>query len=83
MPSRELFEAQPEEVRNSVVLPGVKANVVIEMAYPSGWDDVLDGSGLVIGIRTFGASAKAPRVIDEYGFSVDKVTAKIKNRFFK
>lgn len=83
MPSRELFEAQPEEVRNSVVLPGVKANVVIEMAYPSGWDEVLDGSGLVIGIRTFGASAKAPRVIDEYGFSVDKVTAKIKNRFFK
>lgn len=83
MPSKELFERQPESVRKSIVDPAVKANVVIEMAYPSGWDEVLTGGGLIIGIKTFGASAKAGRVIDEYGFSVDKVTAKIKDRFFQ
>lgn len=83
MPSKELFERQPEAVRSSIVDPAVAANVVIEMAYPAGWDEVLPEGGLIIGIRTFGASAKAGRVIDEYGFSVDKVTAKIKARFFK
>jgi transketolase len=83
MPSKELFERQPDEVRSSIVDPLVAANVVIEMAYPSGWDDVLTKGGLIIGIKTFGASAKAARVIEEYGFSVDKVTARIKDRFFK
>lgn len=83
MPSKELFERQPEEVRQSIVDPAVKANVVLEMAYPAGWDEVLSQGGLIIGIKAFGASAKAARVIDEYGFSVEKVAAKIKERFFK
>jgi transketolase len=83
MPSRELFERQPEAVRHSVIMPEVKANAVVEMAYPAGWDSVLENGGLVIGIRTFGASAKAARVIEEYGFTPEKVADKIKARFFK
>ncbi|WP_438446111.1 transketolase [Gorillibacterium sp. sgz5001074] len=83
MPSRELFERQPEDVRRSIVLPDVKANAVLEMAYPAGWDSVLENGGLVIGIRTFGASAKAGKVIEEYGFTPDKVASRIKDRFFK
>ncbi|PZD96283.1 transketolase [Paenibacillus sambharensis] len=82
MPSRELFEAQSVEYRNSVVLPEVEKNVVIEMAYPAGWDDVISGSKLQIGIRKFGASAKAARVISEYGFTVEGVIGQIKSRFY-
>ncbi|MEK8128134.1 transketolase [Paenibacillus filicis] len=82
VPSRELFEQQDEAYRQSVVLPQVKAKVVIEMAYPSGWDEVLDGSGFVIGIRKFGASAKADKVISEYGFTAEAVIEKIKARYF-
>ncbi|UJF32469.1 transketolase [Paenibacillus hexagrammi] len=82
MPSRELFEQQPEDVRNAVVLPQVKANVVIEMAYPSGWDEVTGGGALQIGIRKFGASAKADRVIREYGFHAEGIIEQIKKKFF-
>ena len=51
MPSRELFEAQPEEVRNSILLPKVGKNVVIEMAYPAGWEELTGSEGFVVGIR--------------------------------
>ncbi|SDC64351.1 transketolase [Paenibacillus sp. UNCCL117] len=82
VPSRELFEQQDEAYRNSVVLPQVKAKVVIEMAYPSGWDEVLGGDGFVVGIRKFGASAKADKVIREYGFTPEAIVQQIKARYF-
>lgn len=82
MPSRELFERQPQEYKDSVIAPDVKARAVVEMAYPSGWDEIAGGEGLVIGIRQFGASAKADKVISEYGFTAEAITDKIKSRFF-
>jgi len=77
MPSKELFEAQSEKYRASVISPDVKANAAIEMAHPSGWESVVGSDGLIIGIRTFGASAKADKVISEYGFSVDGVAERV------
>ncbi|MGG1555060.1 transketolase [Paenibacillus ferrarius] len=83
MPSRELFEAQPEAVRSSIVSPDVRRNVVIEMAYPAGWEDITGGEGFVVGIRKFGASAKADRVIREYGFSAEAIVGQIKTKYFQ
>lgn len=77
MPSKELFEGQSEEYRASVVSPDVKTNVAIEMAHPSGWESIVGSDGLIIGIRTFGASAKADKVMSEYGFSVDSVVERV------
>lgn len=82
MPSRELFERQSEEYRNSVIDPDIKANVSIEMAHPSGWEGIVGSGGLTIGIRTFGASAKADRVLEEYGFTVDLIVKRIKECYF-
>ncbi|WNR45490.1 transketolase [Paenibacillus roseipurpureus] len=83
MPSRELFEAQPEDVRNAIVLPNVGKNVVIEMAYPAGWEELTGSEGFVVGIRKFGASAKADRVIREYGFTAEAIVQQIKQKYFQ
>ncbi|HEY1217201.1 MAG TPA: transketolase [Bryobacteraceae bacterium] len=83
MPSRELFEQQSLDVQQSILLPQVKANVVMEMAYPAGWEDITGGEGFVVGIRKFGASAKADKVIREYGFTVEAIVQQIRQKYFQ
>ena len=78
MPSMELFDRQPKEYRDSVLLPGVKARLAVEMASPLGWERYVGDSGDVMGITRFGASAKGPKVVEEYGFTVDNVVARVK-----
>ncbi|MCZ8518616.1 MULTISPECIES: transketolase [Paenibacillus] len=82
MPSRELFERQPQEYRDEVILPGVKARVAIEMAYPSGWEEVVGGEGFTIGIKQFGASSKPDKVISEYGFTPEKIAERVVQKYF-
>ncbi|MDD9272256.1 transketolase [Paenibacillus sp. GCM10023248] len=83
MPSRELFEQQSADVQQAVIRPDAKANVVIEMAYPAGWDEITGGKGFVVGIRKFGASAKADRVIREYGFTAEAIVEQIRQKYFQ
>jgi transketolase len=78
MPSTNLFDAQPKEYRQSVILPDVKARLVVEMASPFGWHKYAGDEGDVLGITTYGASAPGPKVIEEYGFTVPNVVAKVK-----
>lgn len=78
MPSWELFDEQPQEYKDSVILPQVKARLAIEMALPMGWEKYIGCEGAVLGIERFGASAPMDRVLKEYGFSVENVVAKVK-----
>jgi transketolase len=78
MPSMDRFEAQSKEYRQSVILPDVKARLVIEMASPFGWHKYAGDEGDVLGITTYGASAPGPKVIEEYGFTVANVVSKVK-----
>ncbi|WP_308635951.1 transketolase [Paenibacillus silvisoli] len=78
MPSFDLFERQPKAYKDSVILPEVKARLAIEMASPFGWERYVGDGGAVLGIDTFGASAKGDRVIAEYGFTVENVVNKVK-----
>lgn len=78
MPSLELFEKQSKEYKDSVILPNVKARLAIEMAQPLGWERYVGDAGDILGIRTYGASAPGPKVIAEYGFTVENVVAKVK-----
>ncbi|CCQ96915.1 transketolase [[Clostridium] ultunense Esp] len=77
MPSWELFEEQPQEYKDSILLPHVKARLAIEMAMPLGWERYVGEAGEVLGIRTFGASAPGDQVVAEYGFTVENVVAKV------
>jgi transketolase len=78
MPSWELFEKQPQEYKDSVLLPDVKARLAVEMAYPMGWERYVGDQGAILGISMFGASAPGPKVLAEYGFTPDNVAAKVK-----
>jgi transketolase len=75
MPSWELFEAQPDAYRESVVPPSVRARVSVEAASPFGWERYVGNDGLILGIRRFGASAPGAVVMRNLGFTVDNVVA--------
>ncbi|MBO2943431.1 transketolase [Paenibacillus sp. F411] len=78
MPSWDLFDAQDQAYKDSVLLPEVKARLAIEMAHPFGWERYVGDQGDILGISTFGASAPGDRVIAEYGFTVENVVSRIK-----
>ena len=78
MPSIELFEEQSAEYKEQLLPNSIRRRVAIEMGNTALWYKYVGLDGLVIGIDTFGASAPASKVIEEYGFTVDKVVEKIK-----
>ncbi|WP_375708418.1 transketolase [Paenibacillus albidus] len=77
-PSWDRFETQPREYRDSILPPSVKARLAIEMGSSLGWDRYVGIEGEVLAINTFGASGAESRVLQEYGFTVDNVVAKVK-----
>jgi transketolase len=78
MPSWEIFEQQTQEYRDSVLPPAVKARVAIEQASTFGWDRYVGGSGHVIGMKTFGASAPLKALQQKFGFEPERVVASAK-----
>lgn len=75
MPSWELFEAQPQHYRDSVLPPQVRARVSVEAASPLGWDRYTGLDGEIIAVRGFGASAPGPVVMRHFGFTPEHVVA--------
>lgn len=73
MASWELFEAQSQEYRDSVLPPTVHARLAVEAGVTQGWHRYVGDRGDVIGVDRFGASAPGPVVMREYGFSVENV----------
>jgi len=77
-PSWELFEAQPESYRESVLPSAVRARVAVEAAATFGWHRWVGDRGAVIGIDHFGASAPADRLFREFGFTAEAIVAQAK-----
>jgi len=75
MPSWDIFEHQPQEYRDSVLPPGVKARVAVEQASTFGWDRYVGEAGRVIGMKTFGASAPLKELQKKFGFEPEHVVA--------
>jgi len=75
MPCWELFEKQPEKYRKKI-LPAGPIRIAIEAGSPMGWDRWLSGErgsykkSLFIGMNSFGASAPAKILYEEF-----KITA--------
>jgi transketolase len=68
MPSWDIFEDQPREYRDQVLLPDVKARIAVEQASTFGWSRYLGRQGVVIGMHSFGASAPGKDVQKKFGF---------------
>lgn len=78
MPSCEVFNAQDEVYRESVLPAACKARVAVEAAAPMGWARYVGCDGLVIGMETFGESAPYKDLGEHFGFTVEKVLARVK-----
>ncbi|MEE8251143.1 MAG: transketolase [Gemmatimonadales bacterium] len=72
MPSLELFTAQDEGYRSSVLPQGIP-RVAIEAAHPMSWYRVVGEQGIVIGLERFGASSPYKTIYEELGFTVKAV----------
>jgi transketolase len=73
MPSWELFAAQSDEYRESVLPKATKARLAVEAGCPFGWERWVGQEGDVLAVDRFGSSAPGERVMKEYGFTVDNV----------
>lgn len=73
LPSFDLFEAQDEAYKKSVLPKAVTKRVAIEAASPFGWERYIGSEGKMIGIDHFGASAPGDYVLEQFGFTVENV----------
>ena len=75
-PCMELFEAQPAEYRDAVLLPGVTARLAVEPGATMSWWKWVGTGGDVLGLDRFGASAPGSRVLKELGFTPENIAAR-------
>jgi transketolase len=76
MPCVERFDAQPEGYRHAVLPPAARC-VVIEAARTDGWGALAGRDALRIGMTRFGASAPAPVLAEQFGFTAPAVADRV------
>jgi transketolase len=72
-PSWELFKAQDEEYRNSVLPHTIPARLAVEAGVAQGWELWVGEKGRVLSLEHFGVSAPGTTALDKLGFNVDNV----------
>jgi transketolase len=73
LPCWELFDRQDQAYRDEVLPPRIRARVSVEEASTLGWDRWVGPEGAMVGMHTFGSSAPLKDVMNEFGFTPDKV----------
>jgi transketolase len=73
MPCWDLFQAQPQSYKDTVLPPAVKARVSVEAGSPLGWERHVGLDGAIIGLDRFGASAPGEIVMRELGFTPEHI----------
>jgi transketolase len=73
IPSTNVFEAQDEAYRESVLPSGVTQRIVIEAGVRDSWYRYAGTAGKILSIDRFGESAPAGQLFKEFGFTVDNV----------
>ncbi len=75
MPSTNVFDAQSDEYKESVLPSAVTARVAVEAGVTYAWGQYVGLKGKVIGLNRFGESAPAGQLFKEFGFTADNVAA--------
>ncbi|MBA6222854.1 transketolase [Colwellia sp. MB02u-18] len=73
MPSTNIFDAQDNDYKASVLPPAVTKRVAIEAAHTDFWYKYVGLSGKVVGMTTFGESAPGNVLLEYFGFTVENV----------
>jgi transketolase len=78
MPCREIFDAQDQTYRDSVLPPHISSRIAIECGVSHGWQSYVSKPGKVIGLNQFGESAPADVAFATLGFSAENVINHLK-----
>ncbi|MBL7067777.1 MAG: transketolase [Candidatus Marinimicrobia bacterium] len=79
MPSMEIFRQQSKEYQELILSQRNTKVVVIEACSLMGWGDLIRAPMLKIGIEEFGKSAPYEKLAEEFGFTPETITVKVKN----
>ncbi|MEB2649892.1 transketolase [Pseudomonas siliginis] len=73
MPCTSAFDAQDAEYKQSVLPLQVSARIAIEAAHADFWFKYVGLEGRVIGMTTYGESAPASALFEEFGFTLENI----------
>lgn len=73
LPAWDLFEAQDQAYKDSVLPKHIKNRLAIEMGASLGWDRYAGDEGDILAIDRFGASGEGNQVMAKFGFTVENV----------
>jgi transketolase len=77
MPCFELFERQSTEYQKSILGDDIGKRVSIEAGVEQSWHKYIGREGIAIAIDSFGASAPANSLAEEFGFTADAILERI------
>ncbi|MDF0533184.1 transketolase [Shewanella sp. A32] len=75
MPATDVFDKQDAAYKEAVLPAAVTKRVAVEAGIADYWYKYVGLNGKVIGMTTFGESAPAGQLFEEFGFTVDNVIA--------
>jgi transketolase len=75
MPCTSVFDAQDAGYKQHVLPVEVGARIAIEAAHADFWYKYVGLEGRIIGMTTYGESAPASQLFEEFGFTVDNLLA--------
>jgi len=73
MPCTSVFDQQDAEYRQAVLPLEVGARIAIEAAHADYWYKYVGLDGRIIGMHSYGESAPAPALFEEFGFTLDNL----------
>lgn len=79
MPATDAFDKQDADYREAVLPTSVKARVAIEAGIADYWFKYVGLDGTIVGMHSFGESAPANELFEEFGFTVENVVTQAKS----
>ncbi len=79
MPSMDLYEAQSDEYKESILPKSVRARVAVEALTDFGWGKYVGLDGTTVTMKGFGASAPAGILFKKFGFTTENVIKAVKS----
>jgi transketolase len=78
LPSTDVFDAQDEAYRESVLPSDIAARVAVEAGIADYWYKYVGLKGAIVGMTSYGESAPADKLFPFFGFTVENVVEKAK-----
>lgn len=78
LPSTDVFDAQDDAYKESVLPADISARVAVEAGIADYWYKYVGLKGAIVGMTSYGESAPADKLFPFFGFTVENVVSKAK-----